>query len=45
MWDESGGYAFSIVFRFEILRKRRKKKMEGCIPDDWSTTKKGGHKV
>ena len=26
MWDESGGYAFSIVFRVEILRKRRKKK-------------------
>ena len=26
MWDESGGYAFSIVFRVEILRKRRERK-------------------
>ena len=24
--DESGGYAFAIVFRFEILRKRRQRK-------------------
>ena len=46
MWDESGGYAFSIVFRAEIFRKRRKQeKLEGCAPDDRSTTKKGGHKV
>ena len=42
MWDESGGYAFSIVYRVEILKKRREKKnMEGCTQDDWSTTKKG----
>ena len=26
MLDESGGYAFSIVFRVEILRKRREQK-------------------
>ena len=37
------GILFAIVFRVEILRKRRKK--VGCDQDDWSTTTKEGHKV
>ena len=28
VWDESGGYAFAIVFRVEILRKRKKKSVK-----------------
>ena len=31
MWDESGGYAFSIVFRVEILRKRRAKEWKDVL--------------
>ena len=37
------GMLFPIVLRVEILRKR--KKMDGCAQDDWSTTTKGGHKA
>ena len=45
VWDESGWYAFAIVFRVEILRKRGEKKVDGCAQDDWSTTTKGDNKV